>query len=151
MKDVDLGEPTSFLDHVFLIVFNENVKQAKILQTIAEICLKPKFLMEPRKNYRPELQGNLMQKVISSWSYDMKGHAKKCVERYCELANKTTEQWYKVITPCLDGRKWICWRIIHCLLTKCSKMLVFGTHWWTWYFVVREQICSCYHQVDQSM
>ena len=27
---------------------------------------------------------------ISSWSYDMEGHAKKCVERYCELANKTT-------------------------------------------------------------
>ena len=23
-----------------------------------------------------------------SWSYDMEGHAKKCVERYCELANK---------------------------------------------------------------
>ena len=23
---------------------------------------------------------------ISSWSYDMEGHAKKCVERYCELA-----------------------------------------------------------------
>ena len=29
---------------------------------------------------------------ISSWSYDMVGHAKKCVERYCELANKTTQQ-----------------------------------------------------------
>ena len=29
---------------------------------------------------------------ISSWSYDMEGHAKKCVERYCELANKTTQQ-----------------------------------------------------------
>ena len=27
---------------------------------------------------------------ISSWSYDMAGHAKKCVERYCELANKST-------------------------------------------------------------
>ena len=27
---------------------------------------------------------------ISSWSYDMEGHAKKCVERYCELTNRTT-------------------------------------------------------------
>ena len=25
---------------------------------------------------------------ISSWSYEMAGHSKKCVERYCELANK---------------------------------------------------------------
>ena len=39
---------------------------------------------------------------ISSWSYDMAGHAKKCVERYCELANKTTQQRYKVSTPCID-------------------------------------------------
>ena len=40
---------------------------------------------------------------VSSWSYDMEGHAKKCVERYCELANKTTEQLYKISTPsCLD-------------------------------------------------
>ena len=34
---------------------------------------------------------------ISSLSYDMEGHAKKCVERYCELANKTTQQLYKSI------------------------------------------------------
>ena len=39
---------------------------------------------------------------ISSWSYDMEGHAKKCVERYFELANKTTQQLYKVSTPCID-------------------------------------------------
>ena len=39
---------------------------------------------------------------ISSWSYDMDGHAKKCVERYCELANETTQQYYKVSTPCID-------------------------------------------------
>ena len=39
---------------------------------------------------------------ISSWSYDMVGHAKKCVERYCDLANRTTQQLYKVSTPCID-------------------------------------------------
>ena len=32
----------------------------------------------------------------------MEGHAKKCAERYCELANKKTEQWFTVSTPCLD-------------------------------------------------
>ena len=42
--------------------------------------------------------------TISLWSYDMEGHAKKCVERLrtCELANVTTEQLYKVATPCMD-------------------------------------------------
>ena len=32
----------------------------------------------------------------------MEGNAKKCVERYCVLANKTTQQLYKVSTPCID-------------------------------------------------
>ena len=32
----------------------------------------------------------------------MEGHAKKCVERYCELASKTTQQLYKVSTPWID-------------------------------------------------
>ena len=39
---------------------------------------------------------------MSSCSYDMKCHAKKCVERFCELANKTTQQLHKVATPCMD-------------------------------------------------
>ena len=32
----------------------------------------------------------------------MEGHAKKCVERYCESANRTTQELYKVSTPCID-------------------------------------------------
>ena len=32
----------------------------------------------------------------------MEGHAKKCVERHCVLANRTTQQLYKVSTPCID-------------------------------------------------
>ena len=35
----------------------------------------------------------------------MEGHAKKCVERYCELSNKTTEQLYTVSTPCFDDHQ----------------------------------------------
>ena len=37
-------------------------------------------------------------------SYDMEGHAKICVELFCELANRTTQQLYKVSTPCIDDR-----------------------------------------------
>ena len=35
----------------------------------------------------------------------MEGHAKKCVERYCEFANITTQQFFKVATPCLDDHQ----------------------------------------------
>ena len=46
----------------FWVVLKENVKSGGILQQTTEICSNPGFLLEPRKNYRPELQGNLMQK-----------------------------------------------------------------------------------------
>ena len=50
---------------------------------------------------------------ISSWSYDMEGHAKKCVERYCELANRTTQQLYKVSLMNISSKKknWNPWEI----------------------------------------
>ena len=35
----------------------------------------------------------------------MEGHAQKCVERCCELANKKVEQLYKVSSPCLDDHQ----------------------------------------------
>ena len=72
---------------------------------------------------------------ISSWSYDMEGHAKKCVERYCELANRTTQQLYKVATPCLDDHRFeeeemgSVGELPKVCLSICSEMPVFGTHW----------------------
>ena len=68
IKDVDLGEPTSFLD-------------SRILWRTTETCSNPGFLLEPGKNYRPELQGNLMQKQDLLDPMTCEGHAKKCVER----------------------------------------------------------------------
>ena len=96
-KEVDLGEPTSFLDRVYL---GCTQRQCEISKDIVD-------------NYRTMFQSRISavrtEKLphsenfrISSWSYDMEGHAKKCVERYCELANKTTQQLYKVSTPCID-------------------------------------------------
>ena len=69
-NEVDLGEPTSFLDHVYLGCTQRQCEISKVPQNLR----------------------------MSSWSYDMEGLAKKCVERFCELANKTTPQLYKVST-----------------------------------------------------
>ena len=72
----------------------------------------------------------------SSWSYDMEGHAKKCVERHCELAKKTTQQLYKVATPCVDDHHFeeeneSVGEIVYSLLTNCSQMSVSGSFWET--------------------
>ena len=96
-KEVDLGEPTSFLDH-------ENLgctqRQCEISKDIVDIC---RTMFESRISaVRTEKLPYSENFRISSWSCDMEGHAKKCVERYCELADKTTQQLYKVSTPCID-------------------------------------------------
>ena len=96
-KEVDLEN-----QHLSWIVntwdaLNDNAKQAKILWTITEPCLNPEFPQERLKKL--PCSENLR---ISSLSYDMESHPKKCVERYCEFANKTTQQLYKVSTPCID-------------------------------------------------
>ena len=95
IKEVDLGEPTFFLDHVYL-----GCTQRQCQTSIVDNC---RTMFESRisagRTDKLPFPQNLR---ISSWFYDMEGHAKKCVERYCELANKTTQQLYKVSTPCVD-------------------------------------------------
>ena len=94
---------------------------------------------------------------ISSWSYDMEGHAKKFVERYCELANKKTQQQlYKVSTPCIDDHhfKEEEMKSVGELSQVCShifKMLTLGTNWKTRYSMVSEQTCTINHKMDQSL
>ena len=96
-KEVALGEPTSFLDHVYL---GCTQRQCKISKDIVD---NYRTMFESGISAgRTEIHPYSENLRISSWSYDMEGLAKKCVERYCELANKTTQQLYKVSTPCID-------------------------------------------------
>ena len=81
-----------FLITYIWVVLKESEKSVMKLWQTTEICSNPGFLLEARKNYPPELQGNLMQKSYLLGSYDIEGHAEKCVEIYCELANKTSQQ-----------------------------------------------------------
>ena len=96
-KEVDLGEPTSFLDHVYLGCTQRECEISK------DIVDNYRIMFELRISAGGVEKLPFPQNLrFSSWSYDMAGHAKKCVERYCELANKTIQQLYKVFTPCID-------------------------------------------------
>ena len=149
LKDFDLGEPTSFLDRVYL---GCTQRECQISKDIVD-------------NYRTMFESRISvgatQKLLglekpdanlSTWSYDLEGHAKKCVERYCEQANKTTQQLYKVSTPCLDDHQFeeeymgSVGELSKILLTNCSEMLVFGAHWYTRHFHgPRKKTCTFFH------
>ena len=84
------------------VALNENVNQAKILWVMTGVYWNQGFLpelAETKATVKPDAE------TISSWYHDMEGHDKKCVERYCELANITTQQLYKVVTPCIDDHQ----------------------------------------------
>ena len=88
--------------HLSLIMYTwgslkDNVNEAKMLLTITQPCFESRISAGAT-----EILPCSENLSIFSWSYDTEGHAKKCVERYCELANKTTQQLYKVSTPCID-------------------------------------------------
>ena len=86
MKHVDLGEPTSFLDHVYL---GCTQRECKPDESLVDEC---------RKMFESRICAGANEKVtwlrgsganVTSWSYDMEGHAKKCVERSKSHNTKT--------------------------------------------------------------
>ena len=93
MTDYDLGETTSFLDHVYL---GCTQRECQMGEDIVDICTSMfasrisagagEKLPETKVTGKPDAE------TICSWSYDMEGHAKKCVERCCEFAKKTTQR-----------------------------------------------------------
>ena len=75
----------------------------------------------------------------------MEGHAKKCVEPFCDLTNKSLEQVYEVSTPCLDDHPFKKEELetVEELSKVCSqivmKCLYLGTHWQSRHPVVGKQ------------
>ena len=90
-KEVDLGEPTSFLDHVYLGCTH----RVKISKDIVD-SYRTRFesRISARATEKLPCSENL---CISSWSYDMESYAQKVIG-----TNKTTQQFYKESTPCID-------------------------------------------------
>ena len=105
MKDVDLGEPTSFLDHVYLGCTQRECQTSKDIVTKYRDLFEARISAGAKEKLPTRASGKPDTETISSWSSDMEGHAKKCAERYCELAHQTTQQFFKVAPPCMDDHQ----------------------------------------------
>ena len=74
-KEVDLGEPSSFLDHVYLGCTQRQCEISKhIVDNYRTMFESP---ISAGRTEKLRCSENLR---ISSWSYAVEGHAKKCVE-----------------------------------------------------------------------
>ena len=92
MKFEDHGEETSFLDHVYL---GCTKRESKPNETMID---------ENRKMLESRISAAATERLLGcekphaktvAWSHDLEGHAKECVERYSELANKKHSNYAK--------------------------------------------------------
>ena len=96
-KKVDLGEPTSFFDHVYLGCTQRQCEVSKDIVDNYRTMFESRISAGMQRNYH-SLKIFVFLHGLMTWLVMQK----KCVERHFELANKTTQQLYKVSTPCID-------------------------------------------------
>ena len=133
-KEVDLGQPTSFLDHVYLGCTQ------RPCETCKDIVDSYRTMFESRLFAgATEKQPNSEQLSVSSWSYDIEGHAKMCVWNvFVSWQTKLLDNFtrYQRHALMVDSKKEELKSVVvvRCMLSNFTEMFVFGTHWKTWLF-----------------
>ena len=96
MKDVDLGEPTSFFDHVSLGCTQRECHISKnIVDNYRSMCESRNSSGATEKLSETKSAGKPVAETISSLLYDVEGQARRCVERYLRTCEqKHIEQLY---------------------------------------------------------
>ena len=110
------------------------------------------FLKNFSKMFESHISAGATEKLLlwekphertAAWSYDMEGHARKCVRRYLRAGKQESgavEQSFKSLSgwPSIQaGRTWISWRIITGSLTNCMEILVC-----TWHDLEDQTLCG---------
>ena len=141
-KEVDLGEPTSFLDHVYLgctqkTMWNEQ-RYCGQLQNhvwIANFCGEIREIT-----------------ILSTYSYFfmVMWHGWSCKQK-CGAILRVSKQDDSTTVPSYKRRSQIRGRMVKSMLSNCSEMLVLGTNWKTWYSMVGEQTSTIDHKMDKSL
>ena len=84
MKDVDLGEPTSFLDHVYLRCIQRECKTSKGIVDNYKNMFESRISGGAKEKLHTRVSGNLMQK-----QYLLRPMTRKVMQRYVwnDIAN----------------------------------------------------------------
>ena len=151
-ENIDLGEPTSFLDHVYL---GCTQKQCQISKSTVD-------------NYRTMFESRIsaggLEKLpfpqnlrISSWSYDIGRSCKEMCGTILWVGKQddsaTLQSIYSMHRwpPLQRRRNKSVGELSHVCSQNCSQMFIFGKNWTILYSMVSEQNCTIDHEMDQSM
>ena len=124
-KEVDLGEPTSSLDHVYLGCTQRQCEMSK------DMVYNYEFPQEELKSFHTLrifvfLHGLMIWLVMqrSLWNVFVSWQTKR-------LSNSTKYLLHASMTTTSKRRNNICWRIATCMLSNCPQMLILGKNWTT--------------------
>ena len=142
-KGVDLGEPTSFLDHVYL---GCTQRQCEISKDIVDNSQNHVWIQNFLRGHR-----KITMLGKSAYFFMVLWHGRSCEEMCGAILwvskhndSTTLESIYSMHwrPPLERGSIEICWRIVKSMLSNCSEMLMLGTNWKTWYSMVSEKNCE---------
>ena len=95
MKDVDLGEPTSSLDHFYLGSTRRECTTSNDIVTNYRDMIESRVSAGAKEKLTTRASGKPDAEVISSWSYDMEGHAKNVWKEIANLRIKRLNNYAK--------------------------------------------------------
>ena len=152
-KEVDLGEPTSFFDHVYLGLSSETMwnKQRNCWQSQNHVWIQ-KFPQEQLKNHHVR-KICVSLRGLMTWKDMPRNVWKDIVSWRTKRLNNSTKYQHRALTTIhfkeelksVGELSKVCSQIV----LKCWLKL--GTYWKTWYSMVSEQICTSVHKMDQSL
>ena len=93
MRNADLYEPTSFLDHVSLVL-KVNANRTKLLLTNTKNCLNLVFLLEQLKNTRME-KPHAKMVACTTW----KDMLKNALRDIANWQTKRQQQFFRASSP----------------------------------------------------
>ena len=136
MKDVDLEEPTSFVDHVYLGCTRRECTISDDTVKIFRDMFESRISAGAKgKNYRPELQGNLMQKSYllgpTTWKVTQRNVWKDIANLQIKPLNSNTKSqhhaWMTINLKRKKMNQWEnCLQYAHKLFSTVCIWLVLG-------------------------
>ena len=150
-KEVDLGEPTSFLDHVYLGCTQRQCQISKDMVDNYRTMFEPRISAE-RVETLPFPQNFRISSLVARYGGSYNEMCGKILwvgkqdDSTALLSINSMHRW-----PPLQRRIEICRRIVKSVLSNYSEMLIPGTNWRTGYSLVSQQTCTIDHKMDQSL
>ena len=138
-KEVDLGEPTSFLDHVYLGMYSKAMWNKQ--RYCGQLQNHVRIANFSGENWKTTVLGKYSYFFMVLW------HGRSCQEMCGTFLwvgkqddSTTLQSIYSMHRwPSFQrGRIEICGIIVKSILSNCPEMLVLGTNWETWYSLVSE-------------